>query len=105
MNAQFLGHCRGRFAAVEPELHRVLLEGLVKLLPCFFRFGHRCIHTGIVFGCLSLPVSVKSRQPQGDRIGGGVAVLVAWGASILTTDGHGFHGWGKGLDTNYAKGR
>jgi hypothetical protein len=64
MNAQFRGHFRGRFAAVEPELNRVLFEGLVKPLPSLLGFNHWCIHTGIIFRCLSLPVSVFSRRPS-----------------------------------------
>ena len=63
MNAQLRGHFRGRLAAVEPELNRVLFEGLVKLLPGLLGFNHRCIHTGIIFQCLSLPVSDFSRRP------------------------------------------
>jgi len=34
MNAQLGGHFRGRFAAVEPQFHSVLLERLSELLSC-----------------------------------------------------------------------
>jgi hypothetical protein len=64
MNAQLGGHFRGLLAAVDPQLHRLLLEGFVKLLPRLLGFDHRFIHTGIILRCLSLPVSVKSAQPQ-----------------------------------------
>jgi hypothetical protein len=42
----------------------VLFESFVELLPGLLGLNHRCIHTGIIFRCLSLPVSVKSAQPQ-----------------------------------------
>jgi hypothetical protein len=64
MNPQLRRHFRRGFTTIEPQLHRMLLERLVKLLPGPLGFDHRCIHTGIVFGCLSLPVAVKSAQPQ-----------------------------------------
>jgi hypothetical protein len=64
MNPQLGGHFRGRFAAIEPQLHSVLFESFVELLPGLLGLNHRCIHTGIIFRCLSLPVSVKSAQPQ-----------------------------------------
>ena len=64
MNPQLRSHFRGCFTTIEPQLHRMLLERLVKLLPGLLGFDHRCIHTGIVFRCLSLPVSVKSAQPH-----------------------------------------
>jgi hypothetical protein len=43
----------------------VLFESLVKLLPGLLGLNHRCIHTWIIFRCLSLPVSAKSKQPHG----------------------------------------
>ena len=67
MNPQLRGHFRGRFAAVEPELNSVLLEGLVKLLTGVLGLDHRCIHNCFVFQCLSLPVSVFSRRPTKSR--------------------------------------
>src|SRR5664280_341954 len=64
MKAQLRGHFRGRPAAVEPQLHSVLLERSIKLLTDLLRFDHRLIHSLIVFHGLSLPVSAKSLQPQ-----------------------------------------
>jgi hypothetical protein len=64
MNPQLRSHFRGHFAAIEPQLHSVLFESFVELLPGLLGLNHRCIHTGIIFRCLSLPVSVKSAQPQ-----------------------------------------
>jgi transposase InsO family protein len=64
MNPQLCGHFRGRFAAVEPEPNRVLFKGHVKLLSGPLGENHGCIHTGIIFHCLSLPVSVFSRRPK-----------------------------------------
>src|ERR1035441_1289651 len=65
MKAQLRGHFRGRPAAIEPQLHSVLLERSIKLLTDLLRFDHRLIHSLIVFHGLSLPVSAKSLQPHG----------------------------------------
>jgi hypothetical protein len=64
MNPQLRSHFRGHFAAIEPQLHSVLFESFVELLPGLLGLNHRCIYTGVFIRCLSLPVSVKSAQPQ-----------------------------------------
>jgi hypothetical protein len=64
MNAQLRRHFRGGFAAVEPELNGVLFKGPIKLLPGLLILDHRCIHSGFVFHCPALPVSVFSRSPM-----------------------------------------
>ncbi len=64
MNPQLRGHFRGRLAAAEPELHGMLLKGLVKLLSDVLGLVHRCIHSCFVHICLALPVSDFSRRPK-----------------------------------------
>jgi hypothetical protein len=49
--------------SVEPELNGVLFKGPIKLLPGLLLLDHRCIHSGFVFHCPALPVSVFSRSP------------------------------------------
>ena len=51
-------------AAAEPELHGMLLKGLVKLLSDVLGLVHRCIHSCFVHICLALPVSDFSRRPS-----------------------------------------
>ena len=67
MNPQLRGHFRGRLAAAEPELHGMLLKGLVKLLSDVLGLVHRCIHSCFVHICLALPVSDFSRRPTYER--------------------------------------
>ena len=80
MNPQLRGHFRGRLAAAEPELHGMLLKGLVKLLSDVLGLVHRCIHSCFVHICLALPVSDFSRRPT-VLLGVVVAVALLAGCS------------------------
>ena len=64
MKAQLGGHFRGRPAAVEPQLHRVLFELRIEFLPELLGLNHRLIHNLTSSYCRFLPVSAKSAQPH-----------------------------------------